>query len=768
MKVAVRSLCEFAARTGSLEYRYTPSPSAEEGIAGHQWAQSQRPAGYQAEYLLEGACLGVQLRGRADGYHADATPVYLEEIKTHRGDLSRIGAGQHRLHWAQLKVYGALLCQRDGLDEVELRLVYVDISSHQETVEQACMTRAELMAELEALCRRFKAWHRQEQQHRGERDQALQQLRFPFADFRPHQRSLSETVYKAASTQRTLLLEAPTGLGKTLGVLFPALMAMPAQQLDRLFVLTARTTGREPVLASLQQLVDTSISSTASASPLPLRIVELTAKEKACEYPDRACHGDSCPLASGFFDRLPAAREAAAKARWLTRQRLQQLAAEHAICPYYLGQEMARWSDVVVGDVNHYFDRQALLYGLTRQNRWRVMPLVDEAHNLVERARGMYSARLRQADVSSAKRAAPKSLASTFEALQRAWRRLIKTYDSEQASDEPLTRYLEEVPSELNRALQRLVNDLTAYMTEHAVVPELQTLLFDALGFMRLMDDFGEHSLCSVTLVSRQNRQGGRARPGRLATLAIDNVVPGDLIAERFKAAHACVLFSATLTPTRFYRDLLSLPPRTVAQTIASPFRAAQVEVRYPRISTRYRDRERSLAPIAQRVSRQYAAQPGNYLIYLSSFAYLQRLQHHLAAVDPSLPLHAQQAGMREAEREAFIEVFRRQRGVVGLAVLGGVFAEGIDLPGDALVGVYIATLGLPPFGHFQQAQAARLQARFGQGDDDTYLYPGLQKVVQAAGRVIRSPDDNGLIELLDDRFTAPKLQALLPGWWKA
>ena len=762
MKVAVRSLCEFAARRGSLEYRYTPSPSAEEGIAGHQWAQSQRPTGYQPEYLLEGECLGVQLRGRADGYQGDTTPVYLEEIKTHRGDLSRIGEGQHRLHWAQLKVYGALLCQRDGLEEVELRLVYVDISSHQETIERACMTRDELVAELETLCRPFKAWHLNEQTHRRERDQALQQLRFPFTDFRPHQRSLSETVYKAASTRRTLLLEAPTGLGKTLGVLFPALKAMPAQRLDRLFVLTARTTGREPVLASLQQLAGSSDLS------LPLRIVELTAKEKACEYPDRACHGDSCPLASGFFDRLPAAREAAANARWLNRQRLQQLAAEHAVCPYYLGQEMVRWSDVVVGDVNHYFDRQALLYGLTRQNRWRVMPLIDEAHNLVERTRGMYSARLRQTDVSAAKRAAPKSLAPTFEALQRAWRRLIKAYDNDQDSDEPLTRYLEEVPDELNRALQRLVNDLTAYMTEHAVVHELQSVLFDALGFMRLADDFGEHSLCSVTLFSRQGRQGSRVRPGRRATLAIDNVVPGDLIAERFKAAHASVLFSATLTPTRFYRDLLSLPPHAVAQTIASPFSAAQVEVRYPQISTRYRDRERSLAPIAQRVSRQYAAQPGNYLIYLSSFAYLQRLQQQLAAADPSLPLHAQQAGMREPDREAFIEVFRRQRGVVGLAVLGGVFAEGIDLPGDALVGVYIATLGLPPFGHLQQAQAARLQARFGQSDDDTYLYPGLQKVVQAAGRVIRSPYDNGLIELLDDRFTAPKLQALLPGWWQA
>ena len=759
MKVAVTSLCEFAARTGSLEYRYTPSPSAEEGVAGHQRVQGQRPAGYQAEYLLEGECLGIQLRGRADGYQADAAPPCLEEIKTHRGDLARIGEGQRQLHWAQLKVYGALLCQREGLAEVALRLVYVDIATDSETVEKACLERTVLLEALQDLCRRFQVWHRYEQDHRRLRDQALQKLRFPFADFRPQQRALSETVYKAASTRRTLLLEAPTGLGKTLGVLFPALMAMPTQRLDRLFMLTARTTGREPVLASLQLLAD------SSASPLPLRIVELTAKEKACEYPDRACHGDSCPLADGFFDRLPAAREAAAKAQWLDRHRLQRLAAEYRICPYYLGQEMARWGDVVVGDVNHYFDRQALLYGLTRQNRWRVLPLVDEAHNLVERARGMYSAQLRQATFMAAKRAAPKSLAATFDALQRAWRRLITTHDDAPTKDEPITYYLDAVPTGLNRALQRLVSDLTAYMTDQAVQPELQSVLFDALSFMRLAENFGDHSLCSLTLDAAYSKGNS---PTRRASLAIDNVVPGDFIAERFRVAHASVMFSATLTPSRYYRDLLSLPSRTVAHSIASPFSAAQVEVRYPRISTRFRDRDRSLAPIARRVNEQFLAQPGNYLIYLSSFAYLERLQAHLAAGYPHLPLHTQKSRMSEPEREAYIDVFRSQRGTIGLAVLGGVFAEGIDLPGEALIGVYIATLGLPPFGHFQQAQAARLQARFGHGDDDTYLYPGLQKVMQAAGRVIRSPDDRGLIELLDDRFSAPHLQALLPQWWKA
>jgi DNA excision repair protein ERCC-2 len=260
---------------------------------------------------------------------------------------------------------------------------------------------------------------------------------------------LSETVYKGICTDRALLLEAPTGIGKTLGVTYPALMAMPRRQLDRLFVLTARTTGRQLVLDSLWMLFPED-----DTERLPLRVLELTARDKACEYPDRACHGESCPLADGFFDRLPAARQAAVETRWLDRTRIQALAAEHEICPYYLAQEMARWSDVIIGDMNHYFDQQALLSGLTRQNDWRVVPLIDETHNLIDRARGMYSAQLSQAQFRQVARSAPESLGNAFRAVQRAWGKLIKNQIEPVTSPETGDQryHLTEVPTELNTA----------------------------------------------------------------------------------------------------------------------------------------------------------------------------------------------------------------------------------------------------------------------------------------------------------------------------
>jgi len=343
--IAVRTLCEFAARSGSLDHRYNPAPSAEEGRAGHLLVSRRRGEGYLRELSLSGQCRGLALRGRADGY--DPAEHRLEEIKTHRGDLSRLRSGQRALHQAQLQVYGALLCRSQQLPAVTLTLVYLDINTGSETVLSEPGDAVALWRILEDLCDKFFYWAQQERQHRVRRDLSLSALRFPFAHFRRGQRDLAETVFKSLMTKSTLMLQAPTGSGKTIGTLFPALMTMPQQKLDRLFWLTSRTTGRQLALAGLRQILD------VQTSPPTLRVLELTARHQACEYPNRACNGESCPLAEGFFDRLPAAREVLVREGGIfDRSRLRTAALAHRLCPYYLTQEMARWVDVVFADVN--------------------------------------------------------------------------------------------------------------------------------------------------------------------------------------------------------------------------------------------------------------------------------------------------------------------------------------------------------------------------------------------------------------------------------
>lgn len=749
-RIAVTSLCEFAARSGDLDFRYTPAPSALEGIAGHQRVRRRRGRHYRAEVRLEGECEGVPLGGRADGY--DPNAGMLEEIKTYRGKLERIPAAQRALHWAQLRVYGALLCMAENLENVELRLTYFEIGRGRETHFSEQASAAELQRQLVELCCAYRAWHEIEQQHRRVRDAALARLKFPYDDFRRGQRDLAETVFKTLCVGGRVLLQAPTGLGKTLGTVYPALMASARSGVDRVFYLTSRNTIRGLALEALAQIFQ------AQEEALPLRVLEFNARTQSCEYPDLACHGEACPLARGFFDRLPDARQAAIEVDGvLDQSRLREIALANEICPYYLAQEMARWCDVVVADVNRFFDQSAILYGLTVQNQHQVSLLIDEAHNLVERGRAMYSAAMNQQRLLAVKKNAPAELRRPISAFARRWTGLIAEHDlgaADSKSPEPV--YLEQPPAELCAAAQGLAGALIDYLAEQRGDAALQELLFELLGFTGLAESFGEHSLCRLD----------RPRRGR-ARLEIINQVPADFLAPRFAAAQSSVLFSATLQPPRYYLDLLGLDETTRWQAIDSPFTAEQLEVQLAgHISTRLADREASIQPIVELLALQYAHRPANYLIYFSSFAYLESVYLRLTAEHPDILAWRQEPGMREAARAGFIDRFRPHGQGIGFAVLGGAFAEGIDLPGTRLSGVFVATLGLPPFDDAHRRLSERLQARYGAGYDYTWLYPGLQKVAQAAGRVIRTPEDRGVIVLIDDRFRRGEVQALLPRWW--
>ncbi|WP_404941344.1 ATP-dependent DNA helicase [Pseudomonas danubii] len=746
-RIAVRALCEFSAKSGDLDLRFTPSPTALEGIVGHRTVASRRNPGYQSEVALEGQYGELLVKGRADGY--DPAQNLLEEIKTYRGDLARMPDNHRQLHWAQAKVYGWLLCQSLQLPSIRVSLVYFDILSEQETALVEEHSAEALQEFFNRQCAVFLEWAQQEMRHREARDQATGALVFPHGEFRPGQRHLAESVYKAVSTGRCLLAQAPTGIGKTLGTIFPMLKAMAPQQLDKLLFLTAKTPGRQLALDAARVLF-------ASQSQLPLRVLELVARDKACEHLDKACHGESCPLAKGFYQRLPAARQAASQVPMLDRQALREVALAHQVCPYYLSQEMARWSDLVVADYNYYFDFSALLFGLAQANQWQVAVLVDEAHNLVERGRGMYSASLDQQTLASVRSTAPQALKSSLQRLNREWNALHK----EQLA--PYQTY-DQLPTALLRALALCVAALGDYFNEQpqGLDVGLQGLYFELLQFARVAELFDEQQF--IFDISKRSLSARRS----LSRLSLRNVVPAPLLGPRLTAARSTVLFSATLNPQHYYRDLLGLPQTTVWLDVESPFAAAQLDVHIvSRISTRYVHRQASLAPIVELLAQQFAARPGNYLAFFSSFDYLQQVAELLAREHPQIPLWLQSRGMDEASRLGFLQQFRAEGQGIGFAVLGGAFGEGIDLPGSKLIGAFVATLGLPQLNPLNEQMKQRMARLFGSGYDYTYLYPGLQKVVQAAGRVIRSQADRGVLMLIDDRFAEPRVRQLLPSWW--
>ena len=744
--VAVRALCEFTAKVGDLDLRFTPSPSAQEGIVGHRTVASRRNAHYQNEVALEGEYQQLKVRGRADGYDPDSNR--LEEVKTYRGDLAAQPANHRQLHWAQVKVYGWLMCQKLGLSEIDLALVYFDIVGEGETLLNQRFDAPDLEQFFKQQCALFLDWARQEMQHRAARNAGAQSLAFPHADFRTGQRTLAESVYKAVCTGRCLMAQAPTGIGKTIGTIFPQLKALAPQQLDKVFFLTAKTPGRKLALDAAQVLYD-------SSPELSLRVLELVARDKACEHLDKACHGDSCPLAKGFYDRLPAARQAASQVRLLDQRSLRNVALAHQVCPYYLSQEMARWSDLIVADYNYYFDFGAMLFGLAQLNQWQVSVLVDEAHNLVERARSMYSASLDQYSLKTVRDSAPEALKKPLQRLNREWNALHKDQLA------PYQAYAAK-PDKLLQALSLCTSAMGDYFNDHpdALTGDLQAFYFDALQWAKVAELFNEHFIFDITKRSFTAKRSS-------STLCLRNVVPAEFIRPRLTAARSSVLFSATLSPRHYYADLLGLPADTAWVDVESPFKAEQLQVSIvERISTRFVHRQASLEPIVALIAQQFAAQPGNYLAFFSSFDYLQQVAQLLAERHPQIALWLQSRGMAEAERQAFLDQFTPHSQGIGFAVLGGAFGEGIDLPGARLIGAFIATLGLPQLNPVNEQMKLRMGAIFGAGYDYTYLYPGIQKVVQAAGRVIRSQQDRGVVMLIDDRFGEQRVRQLLPRWW--
>jgi len=528
---------------------------------------------------------------------------------------------------------------------------------------------------------------------------------------------------------------------------------MPSARLDRLFYLVAKTSGRRSALDALRGLK-------APRAPLPLRVLELVARDKACEYPGNTCDGAGCRLARGFYDRLPVARSEATTLEVLDRRSVRELALKHAVCPYYLGQELARWSDVMVGDYNYYFDLNAALHGWTVADGWRVCVQVDEAHNLPERARKMYTVALDSRVFDTARRDSPAELESMFAAVIDAWQQLIE------AQDEGYRVY-ESLPTVLLSALQEFIAAVSDYWGTHPPrrADELQGIFFGAVRFCRLAEAF---DACTLFEITKTTDRDAPLHPQVHSVLCLRNILPQRFLAPRFAAAQSTILFSATLAPHDFYLDVLGLQKGTGRLDVASAFDPEQLMVKLvPSISTRYRDRGRSLGPIADLISEQYKAQPGNYLAFFSSFEYLNCAAAQLAACHPTIPLWTQTPQMTEPERELFLERFAVDGRGVGFAVLGGAFAEGIDLPGSRLIGAFIATLGLPPFNAVNAEMERRLSVMFGSAYEYTYLYPGLQKVIQAAGRVIRSPSDRGVVYLIDDRFARATVRGLLPPWWR-
>lgn len=762
LTLPIRRLVEFLLRSGSIDSRFTGFDRANEGARLHrklQRAAVKEFPDYRAEVSLtqQYGCSGIEytLEGRADGIFTDEDGIpTIDEIKTTLLPAEQITGEQSPEHWAQAKIYAAIYAQQAGLTRLRVRLTYYQVDEEKEYRFVQEYTAEELDHFVQDLLTRYAPWAKRAAQWRQDRKDSLQALTFPFAEYRTGQRAMIGAVYETCRDGGQLLCQAPTGIGKTMSVLFPALKAL--EDGGPVFYLTARGTTRaaaENALALLRR----------HDANLKLRSVTLTAKDKICLQEVRECTPEACPYANGYYDRIQNALWQALDFPSLTADTLQALAQEYQVCPFELGLDLSLWCDVVIGDYNYLFDPVVHLVRFF-DTRGDYLFLLDEAHNLPGRARDMHSASLYKSAFLDAKKRLGAGKSSLKNALNKIntlfldWRHRCE----EEAGDARFGKtFFEKNRAEtLDRALTRLCEPLELWLDEHRDPGEthdaLLQLYFDVRAWLRVADTFDDHFVLQVS---------AHGSEVRASLLCLD---PSAFLADDFAKGRAAVLFSATLAPAGYYKDLCGLPDaRAVA--LRSPFPTAHLGLWCARqVSTRYKDRNHSITQVSDLIACMARGKTGNYLVFFPSYSYLQTVWQDFTARYGDLPTLCQESSMEEAQRESFLARFEPdpKQTLVGFAVLGGVFSEGVDLAGDRLIGVAIVGPGLPQVGPRQEQLREHFEETRGSGFDYAYRYPGMNKVLQAAGRVIRTPQDKGVVLLIDDRFTAPDTRRLMPPHW--
>ena len=805
IRLPVRQLVEFLLRTGSIDSRFTGFDRANEGARIHRKLQKAAGEGYQAEVFLSAertaAGIGFTIEGRADGIFTDETgTVTIDEIKTTAVPFEEITEDRNPCHWAQGMVYGAIYSAQQNLAGLAVRLTYYQIDTDQILRFTRRFTRSELEQFLQQLLEQYAPWAQRQLNWATRRAQSLAALQFPFASYRPGQRALAGEIYRACRTGKDadhkggtrVFCQAPTGIGKTMSALFPALKAMGEGCGEKLFYLTARNTTQaaaEDAIARLQ----------AAQTGLALRSVTLTAKEKACLHPDAeghpACLPELCPYANGYYDRVKDALASLLDGTGrFDRAALADTARQFSVCPFELGLDLSEWCDVIIGDYNYLFDPVVHLRRFfDTAGDW--LFLIDEAHNLPDRARAMYSAQFCKSSLTEARRAMGKGKSSLKTALtkadrlfldvrracvQAAPRRGTEASPDEEplqvslladkaeaafALPEPLfaqdgTVFLQELPTALPGVLRAVQTPLQDWLEANAEDPahaKLLELYFALQDIARAADRYDSHFVTQLT---------ARGSELELHLLCLD---PAPFVDASLSAGRSAALFSATLTPPGYYRSVLGCPEaRAVA--LPSPFPQENLGLYcLPGISTRYRHREASVPAVADALAALARGKTGNYLAFFPSYAYLQQVYADFAARYPEIGTLVQERSLDDAARAAFLARFtpHPEHTLLGFCVMGGIFGEGVDLVGDRLIGCAIVGVGLPQVNPQQEMLRRYYQAQSGTGFDYAYRYPGMNKVLQAAGRVVRTPQDKGVVLLLDDRFAQPDTTRLFPPHWQ-
>lgn len=751
-KVSVRNIAEFVYGYASITNERVLLTRAQEGLEIHSFWQNQYTSTDQKEVVVSATFLDedftLNISGRIDGVIVRDDTLYIEEIKSTHSDLDSIDETTYPSHLAQAKIYAYIYLLDHDLRSIDVRLTYIKVGDRSVVHFDKHYTKSVLGAYYERTLKKYIDWLRLLQRHETERLKSIEGLTFPFENYRLHQREMMAYIYKNTLRQGILYLEAPTGIGKTIAALFSSLKAVN-QPREKVFYLTAKNDGKKVVLDTVRVLEE---------KGLIAKTCEITAKDSMCFLKERDCDPEVCKYANGYYKRVYKAIEHMFQNETIfTKEIFRQYGRKHTVCPFELSLDTSNYSDIIICDYNYVFDPLVRLIRYFEADDYRAIVLCDEAHNLVSRSRSMYSASLESQDFlrirETSKYLKPNPTTELNHILDLFAEASLELLEVDFVKKEEVNPYLLKLLRKLLNKLDQIFADDKVKFDKKA----LREFYFNVNRFLKINEYYDEDFVYLIENIDNDIRISIKCLN---ASKHVNNTVQGHIDAINF--------FSATLQPMFYYKTLLT---NNNGDDIAFPTPFKQENMLLlgvDDISTRYRDREDSVDKIIQVAKTLVTSKKGNYILFFPSYVYMNLVKERLVDEIENVSFITQRREMFSSEREDMMNLFKEEseHSQVFLFVMGGIFGESIDLIGDMLSGVLIVGVGIPALSPFNNVLRSHYDVAFQNGFDYAYTYPGLNKVIQAVGRVIRTETDRGVAILFDDRFTTRKYLSLYPDNW--
>ena len=757
VRISVRNLVEFVLRSGDIDNRHSAAAQKDAMLAGgriHRKIQKRMGSNYRAEvplkHLVEDEEQEIQLlvEGRADGIIEENGIVTIDEIKGMYMDINRLEE-PITIHLAQAMCYGYFYCCDYNLDGVRLQITYANLETEEVKRFHVDRSKEELEQWFKSVVHEYLKWARYSYHHELVRNATIQALEFPFA-YREGQRDLVVSVYKTIARGKRLFIQAPTGIGKTLSTVFPAVKAIGEGKGEKLFYLTAKTITRTVAEESLRILREKGLNFSS---------VTITAKEKLCPMEKTECNPEACPYAKGHFDRVnEAVFDIIHLEQEMTREKILDYAEKYRVCPFEYCLDISNWTDGIICDYNYVFDPNVRLKRYFADgNKGEYLFLIDEAHNLVARAREMYSAVIQKEDILEVKRIIKGKSAKLEKQLDKC-NKVMLGMKRECENWQILTDI-----TALAASVMSVFAEMENFMEDFQDFEGRDTVLdfyFSLRDFLNAYEQLDDHYRIYAENIGTS-----------LFQVRLLCVNPSRILSQCMSQGNSTILFSATLLPIKYYKSLLSGNEDDYAVYANSPFKEEnRLLMIATDVSSKYtRRNENEYRKVVDYIRAVAESRAGNYMVFFPSYQYMAEIEAILDDEPLEADLLVQGTSMSEAERNEFLEEFDRERdhSLVAFCVMGGVFSEGIDLKEERLIGVIVVGTGLPMVCVEQEILKGYFDDTEERGFDFAYQFPGMNKVLQAAGRVIRTPEDKGLILLLDDRFLRRDYLELFPREWE-